>query len=107
MYIYAVCIYCKPFGILAFEMKCKHNRPRRRRFAVVEYLSFIHPLTLSLFLFQSDYRPRNLIKLRLPSGALAKNQGAFTRQIKRTTPPGTFTPQTPTHTTSYFNNVWI
>lgn len=46
--------------------------------------------TLSLFLFQLDYRPRNLIKLRLSSGALAKNQWAFTRQIKRTTASGYF-----------------
>lgn len=97
-------------------MKCKHNRPRRRQFGgAVSLLSFslsrslslclssisfslilfhththFFPLLLSLFLFQSDYRPRNLIKLRLPSGALAKNQWAFTRQIKRTTASGYF-----------------
>lgn len=75
-------------------MKCKHIRPRRRRYCTVA-ASLFHPShslsrSLSLSLFQSVHRPRNLIKPRLPAGPLAENQRAFTRQIKRTTASGYF-----------------
>lgn len=64
-------------------MKCKHDRPRRRRCRDGGFF-FVSPL------FQSVYRPQNLIKPRLPSGSLPQNQGAFIRQIKCTTASGYF-----------------
>lgn len=99
MYIYILYSKAVRYLVVWNEMQTQPSTETTIRWCRLSFISlsrsfsFTHtlfPLLLSLFLFQSDYRPRNLIKLRLPSGALAKNQWAFTRQIKRTTASGYF-----------------